>query len=940
MQKIKKITFYLPIFFALVAHAQEGDFTDLDQPLPIDAKVRIGELGNGFQYYIRYNQRPEDKVEFRLAVNAGSLLEDDDQRGLAHFTEHMAFNGSEHFEKNELLDYVQSVGVEFGAHVNAYTSFDETVYKLPIASDSPEILEQAFLILRDWATGLSLSADEIERERGVVLEEWRSGQDANRRMLDQWLPVLLKDSRYAQRLPIGTQASIEGFAHDSLRRFYEDWYRPDIMALIIVGDIDVDEMEAAVKKHFSGIQNRDVIRNREAFPVPDHEETEIAIVSDPEAAVVNIWNIRKLDPEPFNTLSDYRRKIVYLLFAGMLNERLSELSQLADPPFLFAGVSSGDAFVRNKHAFRGFVRAKETDILSAFRALLEEGKRVQDHGFTPGEYERYKRVLLQAYENAYKERDFSESAGYADEYVRHFLEGEAIPGIEFEFRFLQEVLPTISLDEIQALAEPWFSEQNRVIVITAPEKEDVEIPSKQDVQELIQVVVHSELAAYEDEQVASELLGSRPPSGSTASVTNIEELNITELTLSNGVRVILKPTEFKNDEIVLFAYSLGGHSLSSDDAFFSARYAAPVMNQSGIGSFSAIELEKILAGKSVSLDVFINELTEGFEGSASSDDLEEMMQLLYLHFTEPRRDETAFLSVMNRETERIRNILVDPQYYFQDQLTRVLDQNHLRSRGIPSLEDIESVEHATVLDIYTERFDNAGDFVFFFTGSFDIATMITLCEQYLGSLPTTDISEQWRDIGIRAPDGGAEKILQKGTEAASRVFLYLTDEHPYDREDAFLLDKLGKLLDIRLVETLREEQSGVYSIYAASGLVRWPYSYSYGLISFPCAPENVDTLTQATIVEIQKLFAISDDDDDIQKIREQHRQQVEEGLQDNSWWTNVLYSYHIHGIDFREILRYEERLATITAENLSRVARDYLNTDEYIRIVLYPEGYE
>lgn len=921
-------------------NAQDFNFNDLTQKIPIDPKIRIGQLDNGLTYYIKYNQKPENKVELRLAVNAGSLLEDDDQLGLAHFTEHMAFNGSEHFEKNELLDYVQSVGVKFGAHINAYTSFDETVYMLPIASDSAEILENAFLILEDWATGLSFDNEEIDKERGVVVEEWRLGQGAQRRMLDKWLPVLLKDSRYADRLPIGTKEILENFDYEVVKRFYDDWYRPNLMAVTVVGDVDVDKMEQKIKDHFGDIKNPKTPREKPFFPVPDHKETEVAIISDAEAPFTNVMIINKFEPEPFVTLNDYRRYIMYNIYTGMLNQRLNELRQAADPPFIFASTSLGGLFVRNKHAFQTFAVVKETEIERGLRVIQEENERVVRHGFTAGEYERYKKDMIRGYEIAYNERDKTESANFANEYVSNFLEQEPIPGIDFEFSFVKTHLDGITIEEINRLSQKWLTDENRVVVITGPEKEGVVLPGKERALAIIDEVENSTIAAYEDEEVSSVLISELPEAGEIKETNFIESVGVTQLTLSNGIRVFMKPTDFKNDEIVMTSYSLGGHSLSTDDEFMSAQYATSIIAQSGVGEFSPISLEKALAGKSVRVSPFIGELSEGMSGSSTPEDLETMFQLMHLHFTAPRKDEDAFASVISRNKSILTNIFANPQYYFQDQMARFLSQDHPRGGGIPSVSDIEKIDHDQIMNFYNDRFSNAGDFTFIFVGNFELETITDLSKNYLANLPTKGREETWKDVGIRPPSGNAEKIVKRGTDPKSRVIMRFTGEADYEKDEAFLIAKLGDLLDIKLVENLREEKSGVYGVGASGSMTRWPYSRYNFQIQFPCGPENVESLIKAAIEEVVKLQENGPEEEDLQKIREQYRRDVEEGHKENGWWSNVLRSYTMYDLDFDKMLNYRERMAKITADNLQNIAKKYINPAEYIRVVLYPEDSE
>lgn len=937
MQNLIRTSLFAFLFGISSLAAQDFNFTDLTQEIPVDPKIKIGQLENGLTYYIKYNQRPENKVELRLAVNAGSLLEDDDQLGLAHFTEHMAFNGSEHFEKNELLDYVQSVGVKFGAHINAYTSFDETVYMLPIAADSAEILENAFLILEDWATGLSFDDEEIDKERGVVIEEWRLGQGAQRRMLDKWLPILLRDSKYAERLPIGTKEILENFDYETIKRFYKDWYRPNLMSVVVVGDIDVNEMEQKIKDHFGDISNPESPRKKEFFGVPDHDNTEVAIVTDKEAPFTTVTIFNKYDPEPFITLNDYRRFVMQNIYTSMLNQRLSELVQSADPPFIFAQSGAGGIFARNKHAFQSFAAVKETDIEKGLKALQQENERAARHGFTSGEYERYKKDMLRSYETAYNERDKTESANFAGEYVRNFLSQEPIPGIAFEFEFIKTHLDAITLDEINGLSQKWLTDQNRVVVVAGPDKDGVVLPTKDRVLEIINEIEDSEIEPYEDEEVSTELLSPLPTPGSVVDEELIDEVDITKLTLSNGVKVYLKPTDFKNDEVTMSAYSLGGHSLVSDDQYPSASNVTSIMSLSGVGEFSAVTLEKALAGKSVGVTPYIRDLTEGMTGGSSPEDLETMFQLIHLNFTKPRKDEDAFESYISRNKAILSNLMANPQYYFQDKMSRFMSQDHLRGGGIPTVEDMDKVNLDEAISIYKDRFADASDFTFIFVGNFDVDKIKDLSATYLASLPSINREETWKDVGVRPPAGKAEKEIRKGTDPKSSVIIRFIGEVEFNREDAFLMDKFGDLMDIKLVENLREEKSGVYGVGASGSMSRWPYNRYNFQIQFPCGPENVESLTEAALNEVKKLQENGPEEEDLQKIREQYRREVEEGHKKNGWWSGVIRSYIMYDLKFDDLLNYQKRMEKITVENIQGVAKKYINPEEYIRVVHYPE---
>jgi len=929
--------FLLLLWLLLWIHAVKAQTLTSDSQIPLDPNIKIGKLENGITYYIRKNSKPENRLELRLAVNAGSILEDDDQLGLAHFTEHMAFNGTKNFSKNELVSYLQSVGVRFGAHLNAYTSFDETVYILHLPSDSSEIVNQGFQILEDWAHNLSFENEEIDKERGVVIEEWRLGQGAEMRMLDKYLPVIFKDSRYSKRLPIGTKEILENFEYETLKRFYRDWYRPELMAVIAVGDLEIEEMEAKIVQHFNNVPVSENPRERKTYPVPDHQETLVAIESDPEAAFTQVQLYFKSDPKPFITLADYRTLITQGIYTGLLNQRLEELRQKADPPFIFASIEYGSTWARTKSAYQAFAMVSENGVEKGLRTLLEETRRIRLHGFTQGELERYKKDMLILYQRAYNERDKTESGSYAGEYIANFLQKEPIPGIEFEYGYVQQILPGITLEDVNGLTEKWIKDDNRVVVITAPEKEGIVLPTKDQVRGILEEVANSQVEPYQDELAGLVLMEQVPTPGKIVKENELPEIGVTELTLSNGVQVKLKSTDFKNDEVLFYAYSPGGHSLYPDEDYYSATNSSSVVARSGVKEFSAIDLQKLMAGKIVSVTPFINELTEGLRGNSTPADMETMFQLIHLEFTAPRKDAEIFQGYITNNKALYKNLLSNPQYYYYDKLTRLLTQNHLRGGGFPKDEDWDKIDLERLHQIYQDRFKDASDFTFMFVGAFQMDQIKPLIETYLASLPTTNRTESWKDVGVRPPSGSVEKSFNKGTDPKSMVTLIFTGETEYDRNESYKLNAVAELLDIKLIETLREEKGGVYGASAGGQISQYPYSNYSVTIRFPCSPDNVDELIAATMAEIHKLKQNGPEEKDLNKVKETLKRERETNLKENSYWLTVLRSYYYNGEDPRETLKYEERINAITVQDIQETANKYLNTDNFIKVVLYPE---
>ncbi|UCH13496.1 MAG: insulinase family protein, partial [Bacteroidales bacterium] len=927
--------FCLSFILILTSRAQT---TDADKILPFDEKIRTGKLENGLKYYIRYNKKPEKRIEMRLAVDAGSILEDEDQLGLAHFVEHMCFNGTKNFEKNELISYLQSVGIKFGPDVNAYTSFDETVYMLTIPSDSTDILNKGYLVMEDWAHNVSFENEEIDKERGVIIEEWRLGRGPWQRMRDEYLPVLFKESRYADRLPIGKKEIIENSDYETLKRFYHDWYRPDLMAFIVVGDMDVDETEAKIKQHFSNLNPPESPRPRSLYEVPDHDETLVSIAVDKECPLNVAQVFYKSDAEQNETYGDYRRMLINSLLTGMLNQRLSELTEKPEPPFINAETYYGSLWARTKYAFQASALVAENGIQEGLQALFEENLRVRKHGFTEGELERYKSEMLRFYEKHYNERDKTESSSYASEYIRNFLEDEPVPGIEFEYAFALSNIPGITLEEVNSAAKKLITDGNRVIVINAPDKENIIVPSEDELLALVSQVEQSDISPYADRQIATELMENVPQKGSIIEEKKIEEIDVAEIKLSNGVRVVLKSTDFKNDEILMSAFSPGGHSLYPDEDHQSAINADGVIEESGVSSFSVSDLSKILAGKTVGVSPSIGYYFEGFGGSCSPGDLESMFKLIYLYFTKPREDTSSFQSFVNKQKGLYKNLLSDPMQYYFDQYRRIKNNHHPRAPKLPSEEDYKKIDFNRTINIYKDRFADASDFTFFFVGAFNTDSIKPLIETYLGSLPDIERKEMWRDLNIRTPEGKVEKTVKKGMDPKSYVAVYFDKEIEWNERDEHLLWTIGRILNRKYIEILREEMSGIYGISTSSGINKIPYSHAYLQILFPCSPSNIDSLTNTALKEIIKIQEQGVSDEDLNKAKEIQRREIEENIKKNRYWLNSLRKCYLYGTDFSRFTDYDKRINAISSGELKRVANEYIDIDEYVKVVLLPEG--
>jgi len=914
---------------------------NVTQVMPVDPKVKIGRLSNGLTYYIRHNSLPEKRVELRLVVNAGSVLEDDDQLGLAHFMEHMNFNGTKRFPKNELVSYLQSIGVEFGADLNAYTSFDETVYILPVPTDKPGLVDKGLQILEDWAHNALLDPAEIAKERGVVIEEWRLSRGADERMMKQTLPVQYRGSKYADRLPIGTKQSLDHFTAEELKRFYKDWYRPDLQAVIVVGDIDVNDIEQKIKQTFGNIPAPASPRKREVFKVPDHTETLSVIAKDKETAFPSIEVLFKKEPQSETTIGDYCRYMNRRLFTGMMNNRFRELTLKSNPPFVGAGSYYGNSIARTKDAYQLFANTSDTGMSRSLYAMMEENRRVLLHGFTASEFDMQKKQLQSFYDRVFNEREKEESYKYVDEYVNNFLINEPIPGIEWEYDFVKQYLSSVKLPDINILAKQWVTKDNMVVTLNAPDKANVKIPSAEEVNAVLSSVDVASIEPYKERILATALMDAgKLKSGKIISSKTDEELQTTTIKLSNGSTVILKATNFKNDEIMFRAFSKGGHSLVKDVDYFSASNAAAIVTQSGVGNFSAIDLGNMLKGKNTSLSPNIALYSEGLNGSTIPKETETLLQLVHLYFTAPRKDKDAFESFKTRQKQLFANLAANPQIYFSAEFQKMMTQNHPRAGGLPKSEDFDKINLDRSIQIYKERFANAGDFTFLFVGSFEEETIKPLLEKYIGSLPGTAQKEAFKDLGIRPPTGKVDKIITKGADPKSVVSIIFTAPVPYNSNDGYALRSLGEVMDIKLVEQLREEKGSVYGVSSFGAINKIPYSYSNFSISFPCAPENVDTLSKAAIDELRKIIKAGVTSEDIAKVKEQQIRKLETDLKQNQFWMNVLYDAYYLGNNPSDILNKQKQVNGLTSKIIQDAAKKYINLNSYIRATLKPDKQE
>lgn len=904
------------------------------QNIPLDASVRTGKLANGFTYYIKHNQEPKNRVVFYLANKVGSVLEDDDQRGLAHFIEHMSFNGTTHFPKNELVSYLQKSGMRFGADINAYTGFDETVYQLPMPSDNPEILKNGIEIMHDWAHGATLERAEIDKERGVVLEEKRLGKGAGDRMRTKYYPVILNNSRYASRIPIGTEDVLNNFKPEAIQRFYKDWYRPDLQALIVVGDINVHQMEATVKAKFADLKNPANEKTRTKYTVPLTGKSQFVVVTDPEMTATNAEVTYKIPEVPLHTDAEYRVSILHALYNSMMSGRFSELQRQAEPPFL-NGRAGINEFMGGLDAYTVSVTAKPGELEKGFKAVWHENERARRFGFTATEFTRAKTSYQNQIEYALNEKNKTASDSYVKEYLQYFLHGTASPGIEYEYKLVTKYLADIKLDELNAMAKKAIQPKDRDIVLLAPEKYKTELPAEATFNAWMKQVEGENLLPFKDETSTESLLKAEPVAGKIVSQKTDAKQGITTIMLSNGIKVLLKPTSFKNDEISFAGFAPGGTSLYPDADYQSAS-AANIIPSYGAGNYNTTALSKYLSGKQLNVQTSIGERTQTISGNSVNKDLESALQLMYAYVTQPRKDTSMFKSMIARSKASLVNRLNDPASVFQDTVSAVLGNHNIRRTG-PSVEKLNEVNLDKAYTIYKERFANERGFTFVFVGSIDTASIKPLLAKYIASLPVKEKAEQARDLNINIPSGVIEKAVYKGTEPKATVNMVYSGSFDYSFENKLKMDALKETLQIRLIERLREDEGGVYSPGVRLSTSKLPQGRFSIMITFGCAPQNADKLIASALDEVSKIKANGPPQLNVDKFKAESQRSTETALNTNSFWLGYLLSQLQNNEQLDQIDGYSKQLTAISPNDVEDMANKYLTGKNFIKMVLLPE---
>ena len=904
--------------------------------LPFDPAVRTGTLPNGLTYYIRRNTRPEKRVNLQLAVKAGSVDETDEQQGLAHFLEHMAFNGSRHFKPGELISTFESTGARLGPHVNAYTSFDETVYLFTLPTDRDGIVLKGIQALSDFAGGLTLDPAEIDKERGVVIEEWRGGLGAGSRLRDQQIPVLFYKSKYAERLPIGKPDVLRTFPPDRLRAFYTKWYRPDRMAIIVVGDVDPAQMESMVRAELGPLTTPSTPAPDRTYEVPLQSELLVKVATDPEATQSSVSLVRKKPRSTEDKVSDYRRDLVHRLVFQMLNERFDELSRKPEAAFLGAGAYES-GLSPTVATFTLSVGVEDGKLPAGLSALVVESNRVKQHGFGPAELERARKWMLASYERAYTERDKTESGSYAQEYVNHFLEAEPSPGIEYEYRLATSLIPAIAANDVAEAARSLFSDASRLILAVSPQKAGLTVPSEAELLTSLKSGDAVAVTAWNDAAGSSVLMARVPEPAAAAERRAVPELGVTVVRFANGVEGWFKPTDFKNDQVLFSLIASGGASLASPALFREASLASAQVELSGVGGHTAVDLQKLLAGKIASASPFISTSSHGISGSSTPANLETALQLLNLDFTAPGDDPQAFALIRRQLEASYANRDNNPGLLFGEKVSQINTSGHFTSQPL-TLERIGKLDRAAMTSFYKDRFSNAADFTFFMVGAFKLDDAIALAARYVGSLPSSGrAASRYKDLGVTFPSAIQRATVEKGREPRAQTVLSFAADPPLEENEQTRVEAATDVIEIALRDILREELGETYNVSVGLSQALPQRGGGHVRVAFGASPDNIARMIDRTLQEVKRFQTEGPSDDLVNRAKESARREHETAVKQNGFWLGRLQSAKLLGRDPMLILQREQRIAAVSKENIQEMFRKYFPLDRYTVVTLMPE---
>ena len=909
------------------------------QPAPMDTAIRFGKLSNGLTYYIRHNEQPKQRAEFFIAQNVGAILEEDSQNGLAHFLEHMCFNGTKNYPGKNFLNGFEKMGVKFGENINAYTSVDETVYNLSeVPTNREGIIDSSLLILHDWSSFVSLENAEIDQERGVIREEWRQGRNAGRRIMQARNKVMLAGSPYAIRDVIGDTAVINNFKYEDLRSYYRKWYRPDLQAILVVGDINVDQIEAKIKTLFSDIPAPVKPAERIYFTVPDNDQPIVGVFTDPELTSTQIlmfWKKAGLPDEARKSIQGYGLSRINNLISQMASERLNNICQEPGSPFGSAGAAVTD-LVRTTDAFLfqcSPVLGKEK---KARERLLKEAEIIRRYGFTESELERAKTDLLSYYEKADKERNQQKNNKLVQGYVRNFTSAESCPGISWENERIKNMMPSINLQLVNQITSSYMTEKNFIFTISGPEKASLTYPTNDELLQEIAAAKAATFEAFKDSVSNDPLIPKMPKPGKVKKTVENKEQGTIEWTLSNGIKVILKPTKFKDDEIKLNAWSYGGMSLVPQEDLMSATLATDVINQSGIGTFNLTDLGKKLNGKIATVSPVIGNYDEAMNGSSSVKDQETMLQLTYLYFTAPRKDENAYELYMKQVNTYLENAAQNPQKAYSDSMNLITYAYNPRVQ-ILNLETIKKADLNAIQRIYKERFANPADFTFTFIGNIDVATIKPLIEKYIGGLKTTNKLEKWKDNNIRIQKGLIRKDIVKPLKVSKTTNnIRYTAAMPFDMTNVVRMEAISSILNLRYTATLREKEGATYGVGLRGSVLNLPIELASLVIRFDTDPKLVEKMLGIIHSEIDTLALIGPKPEDLNKVKLNMIKQYKEDVEDNDFWLNALNRYYKDKLNYAA--DFEKAVEALSIESISTTAKELLKQNNRMEILLQPQN--
>ena len=910
-------------------------------PIPVDPDVRMGKLDNGLTYYIRHNAWPEQRAEFYIAQKVGSIQEDDNQRGLAHFLEHMAFNGSKHFKGNEMLRWCESVGVKFGTDLNAYTSIDQTVYNISNVPTTREgIVDSCLLILFDWADGLLLEQEEIEKERGVIHEEWRLRTSAQMRMLERDLPKLYPNSKYGHRMPIGLMEIIDNFERPFLQAYYEKWYRPDNQAIIVVGDVNVDQVEQKIKKLFSPIvlpENRALVTT---YPVPDNNEAIYVIDKDKEQRYNIVEVLMKHEAFPDSLKGNLTYIIAeYMKNAAMsmLNDRLKEFAEKPESPFLQASVGDGNYLLsRGVDAFDMAILPKDGQAEAAVKAVLTEARRAAEFGFTPTEFSRFKANYTSNLDKQYSNKDKRYNSQFVSQYVQHFLNNEPIPSIDFTYQTMKQLVPALPIDGVNMVMKELVSpsDTNLVVVNFNNEKEGAVYPTEDGMKQAISAARATQIEAYVDNVKDEPLMTTLPKPGKIKKEVKNDKFGYSELTLSNGVKVVLKQTDLKKDQVLLRAEGFGGEALYGEEELPNLRMFGDVIEASGLGNFSHTELEKALAGKIASASMYMSNYREHVSGSSTPKDVETMLQLVYLYFTNINKDQKSFDNLMQTTEVSLKNRLLQPENVFSDSLTLTLGKHHPRVKPM-TVDDLKKVNYDRILEMAKERTANAAAYTFTIIGNYDEQTIRPLIEQYLGSLPSQKKVQKGKFIDTDFKGKVVNDFKHKAeTPKAIAVMVWYSKKVPYTLENSIKASIAGQILSMEYLKKIREDASAAYTVGASGSMSRDDFEKSATIYVYcPMKPEKADVALQIMRDEVNNMTKTCDADK-LAKVKEYLLKNHGDQLKQNSYWLGQINSWRKFGIDFHT--DYEKVVNAQTPESIAAFVKQVLKAGHQAEVIMMP----